>query len=182
MYSQKPIEEFSNLNIYRLSTAHIPEVYSLMQDVVSRLPNPDLFAWDDEESLYAYLEAGAEIYGACDGEKLIAYTLLSFPGLSDDNLGRQFEPALSNEDLLRTAVFDTSIVHESHRGKGLQQYFNRLRERRAKERRAICLYATVHPDNTVSRGNLEAAGLVHQFTQPMYGGKLRMCYMKFLEQ
>lgn len=176
-----PIERVANLTIHRLSAQHIPDVFRLMEDVVARLPNPDLFASDDEQSLYAYLEVGAEIYGAYDGEQLVAYTLLSFPGLSDANLGRQFQPILSREQLLNTAVFDTTIVHETYRGNGLQQYFNQLREQRAKERGAYCLYATVHPDNIASKRNLEAAGFVHQFTKPMYGGLMRMCYAKFLE-
>ncbi|MNR41111.1 hypothetical protein D3C85_1594580 [compost metagenome] len=98
--------------------------------------------------------------------------------MSEKNLGREF--GVPEQKLTHVAVLDATIVHESVRGRGLQRYFHDLREQRAREKGCHYIYATVHPDNAVSLANLEAQGLIRQFTRPMYGGKLRHCYAKRL--
>ncbi|MDQ6423465.1 GNAT family N-acetyltransferase [Paenibacillus sp. LHD-117] len=77
-------------------------------------------------------------------------------------------------------MLDSTVVHESVRGQGLQRSFHELREKRAKEKGCHYLYSTVHPENLASVNNLEAAGFTLQFTRLMYGGKLRHCYVKRL--
>ncbi|WP_244208894.1 GNAT family N-acetyltransferase [Paenibacillus ferrarius] len=167
------------MELKRLWQQDIPQVQALMIDVVSRLPSSSLYSMDRIEAMYEYVEEKGEIYGAYQDEKLVAYTVLAFPGLSDSNLGREF--GVPDEDLTRVGSLEGSIVHETVRGRGLQRQFHVLREQRAREKGLLYLYATVHPDNTVSRRNLEAAGLTLQFSRPMYGGLPRQCYAKKLD-
>lgn len=167
------------MEIKRLWQQDIPQVQALMMDVVSRLPSDALYSMDRLEALYEYVQDKGEMYGTFLGEKLVAYTVIAFPGLSASNLGREF--GVPEADLPRVASLEGSIVHESVRGQGLQRHFHALREQRAQEQGMLYLYATVHPDNGISRQNLEAAGFTLQFTRPMYGGLLRHCYAKKLE-
>lgn len=167
------------MEIRRLWQQDIPQVQALMMDVVSRLPSDALYSMDRLEALYEYVQDKGEMYGTFQGEKLVAYTVIAFPGLSANNLGREF--GVPEADLPRVASLEGSIVHESVRGQGLQRHFHALREQRAQEQGMLYLYATVHPDNGISRQNLEAAGFTLQFTRPMYGGLLRHCYAKKLE-
>ncbi|GMK40311.1 hypothetical protein PCCS19_33670 [Paenibacillus sp. CCS19] len=167
------------MEIRRITEDEVPQVYALMVDVVSRLPSKELFAMGDEAYLYAHVEELGEIYGAYEGDKLVAYTVLSFPGQRDWNLGSEF--GVPADELDKVAVLEGTIVHESVRGRGLQRTFTQLREKRARERGSLYLYGTVHPDNTPSRRNLEEAGLTIRFTRPMYGGNMRHCYAKRLE-
>jgi RimJ/RimL family protein N-acetyltransferase len=106
--------------------------------------------------------------------------VLAFPGLGSKNLGREF--GVPEAELVRVAVLDATVVHESVRGQGLQRRFHKLREERARALGCLYLYSTVHPDNHVSRRTLEAAGFLLQFTRPMYGGFPRHCYAKRLVQ
>ncbi|GGA08950.1 hypothetical protein GCM10008018_63230 [Paenibacillus marchantiophytorum] len=167
------------MELIRLWEQEIPQVQELMMDVVSRLPSEALYAMDRIEALYAYLEQDSEIYGVYEADKLVAFTMLAFPAFSESNLGREF--GVPESDLAKVASLEGSIVHESVRGRGLQRHFHARREQLSREKGMKYLYATVHPDNAVSRRNLEAAGLTVQFSRLMYGGLPRLCYAKKLE-
>ncbi|BBI34496.1 GNAT family N-acetyltransferase [Cohnella abietis] len=166
------------MDIRRLDQTKVSDIMALMVDVVSRLPSQDLFAMDDEQYLYTHIQEKGEIYGAYLNGELVAYSVLAFPGLSESNLGREF--GVPEEELPYVASLDATIVHESARGLGLQRYFHRLREQRARENGYRHLYSTVHPQNLVSIKNLESEGFILQFTRPMYNGKSRHCYAKLL--
>ncbi|QHT64033.1 GNAT family N-acetyltransferase [Paenibacillus lycopersici] len=171
-------DAFAGLEIRRLGGEYADDAHRLMLDVVSRLPDSALFATDDGGYFTELLARGGELYGAFGNGKLAAYSTLAYPGPGDGNLGREF--GVPEEELDRVWMLDATIVHESARGRGLQRFFHELRERRARELGARCLYSTVHPANDASRRNLEAAGFVRQFTRPMYGGLMRHCYAKRL--
>ncbi|MEK8126469.1 GNAT family N-acetyltransferase [Paenibacillus filicis] len=169
---------YKGLKIRKLGHSEVAWIHELMQDVVSRLPQNVLFAMDDQDYFHDLLEQNGEIYGAYNQEILVAYSVLASPGKAEGNLGREF--GVPEAELPRVWVLDSTIVHESGRGLGLQRLFNDLREQRARQLGGHYLYATVHPDNAASLRNLEHAQLVLQFTRPMYGGVLRHCLAKKL--
>ncbi|MFF2090019.1 GNAT family N-acetyltransferase [Paenibacillus sp. NPDC058174] len=166
------------LAIRQLGHTEIPQMYELMQDVLSRLPDAVLFAADEASYFGDVIRQRGEIYGAYEQEKLLAYTVLVCPGRAESNLGREF--GVPEDELPRVWTLDSTIVHESVRGRGLQRYFNQLREDRARALGGLYLYSTVHPDNEASIRNLKAAKLELQFTRPMYGGLPRHCFAKKL--
>ncbi|MDD9271372.1 GNAT family N-acetyltransferase [Paenibacillus sp. GCM10023248] len=166
------------MQIIRLGQQDVPQVQALMLEVCSRLPSDALYSMDRLEALYEYVEEKGEMYGVFQGEALVAYTVLAFPGHGAGNLGREF--GVPEAELPKVASLEGTIVHESVRGSGLQRRFHAYREQRARERGMLYLYATVHPDNAVSRANLESAGFTLQFSRPMYGGLPRQCYAKKL--
>lgn len=166
------------MEIRRLSHMDVNQIRVLMTDVISRLSSQELFAMDDEAYFLKHMEGKGEIYGAFYNDALVAYSVLAFPGKSESNLG--IELGVPEVELTRIAVLDSTVVHESARGLGLQSFFHELRERRARERGFLYLYSTVHPENNPSIKNLERAGFTLQFTRPMYGGKTRHCYSKRL--
>jgi GNAT superfamily N-acetyltransferase len=171
--------EGMNLEIRRLGLREVSDIMALMVDVTSRLPSQDYFAMDDENNINSLVREKGEIYGAFLKGALVAYSVLAFPGQSDDNLGREF--GVDEHQLCYVAVLDATIVHESARGLGLQRYFHQLREQRARASGYRFLYSTVHPQNIVSIKNLEAEGFIRKFTRPMYNGKSRHCYAKRLQ-
>ena len=167
-----------HLAIRRLGQQEIGEIQELMEDVISRLPSQELFAMDDEDYFLDHIKEKGIIFGAFYRNKLVAYSVLAFPEMSENNLGGEF--GVPEEELSRVAVLDSTVVHETARGLGLQKYFNDWRENMARERGSLYLYSTVHPENRPSIRNLEASGLRLQFTRTMYGGKPRHCYAKRL--
>ncbi|MFX3631263.1 MAG: N-acetyltransferase family protein [Candidatus Pristimantibacillus sp.] len=166
------------MEIRRLYHLDLQEILSLMIDIIARLPFQDFFAMDDEDYLLELINGKGEVYGAFNNGELVAYSVLAFPGVSESNLGTEF--GLLEKELPFVAALDSTVVHESVRGLGLQRFFHELRENRAKEKGCLYLYSTVHPQNYTSINNLEAAGFTLQFTRPMYGGKNRHCYSKRL--
>ncbi|WP_042162443.1 hypothetical protein [Paenibacillus gorillae] len=166
------------LTIRQLGHNEVPFIYELMLGVISRLPDAAMFASDNEAYFHKVIQLNGEIYGAYEEEKLRAYSVLAYAGATESNIGKEF--GVPEEELTRVWTLDSTIVHESVRGRGLQRYFNQLREERAKALGGLYLYSTVHPENTASIRNLEAAQLELQFSRPMYGGLLRHCYAKKL--
>lgn len=171
-------KEGYQLELRRLYHLELQEIRALMLEVISRLPFQDLFAMNDEDYFLELIDGKGEIYGAFNNGKLVAYSVLAFPGVSEINLGTEF--GVPEKELPFVAVLDSTVVHESVRGLGLQRFFHELREKRAMEKECLYLYSTVHPQNHASIKNLEAAGFALQFTRPMYGGKNRHCYSKRL--
>ena len=161
--------EETNMEIYRLGKKEVTDIQTLMVDVMSRLVSQDLFAMDDEDYLHTYVLENGEIYGAYLNGSLVAYSVLTFPKQSENNLGREF--GVPEKELSFVAFLEATVVHESVRGRGLQRHFHGLREQRARENGCRYLYSTVHPDNFVSIRNLESEGFTLQFTRSMYGGK-----------
>lgn len=172
--------ERPDMEIRRLGHEDIADLVALMTDVTSRLPSKDHFASDNETYYHTYVLEDGEIHGAYLRGQFVAYTVLTFPKMRPGNLGREF--GVAEDDLHEVACLEGTVVHESARGLGLQRYFLRLREQRARENGCRYVYATVHPDNHASVKNLESEGFVRRFTRPMYGGKLRHCYAKQLRQ
>jgi len=166
-------------DIRRLGHDQVAEVQTFMNDILSRLANPSHYASDDEAYLHALVAGRGEMYGAYHEHKLAAFSAVVFPGVGIDNLGREF--GVPEQELLRVAALDGTVVHESARGHGLQRFFHQLREERAHHYGCLHLYSTVHPDNLASLRNLEACGFERQFTRLMYGNKNRHCYAKRLE-
>lgn len=171
-------KEGTELEIRRLGHSEVDDIQRLMTEVISRLPDQELFAMDDEAYLHAHIQEKGEIHGAFDEGRLVAYCVLAYPGSVEGNLGREF--GVPEEELPYVGVLDSTVIHESVRGLGLQRYFLDLREKQAREKGCLYLYSTVHPENVPSKRNLEAAGFIRQFTRPMYGGKTRHCYVKRL--
>ncbi|MDQ0208680.1 GNAT family N-acetyltransferase [Alkalicoccobacillus murimartini] len=173
-------KEGDQLETRRLNHLDLSAIRELMLDVISRLPSQELFAMDDERYFLDILNGTGEVYGVFRKEELVAFSVLAFPGVSESNLGIEF--GIPERERSLVAALDSTVVHESVRGLGLQRYFHELRETRAKESGCLYLYSTVHPQNHASIKNLEAAGFTLQFTRPMYGGKDRHCYMKRLSR
>jgi len=168
------------VEIRRLGHSELPDVIALMNDVTARLTDPGYYARDDEQYFRTYVLPNGMIYGAYLAERLVAYSVLTYPKRSERNLGREF--GIAETELDRVACLEGTIVHESVRGTGLQRRFHELREQSAIESGCSYLYSTVHPDNRVSVRNLESAGFVLQFTRPMYGGSPRHCYAKTIRR
>lgn len=172
------MDAFDALSITRLNETDLPAIMKLMGEVVARLPSQALFAMDDEAYLREKIADKGEIYGVYNTNRLQAYSVLSWGGSHEQLLAG--ECGLPERDHPLTAMLDGTVVHESHRGLGLQRRFHELREQRAQDMGYQFLISTVHPDNAISIRNLESAGFQLRFTKPMYGGKPRHCYLKRL--
>lgn len=131
------LQQIGDLKIRRLTHDDVADIDKLMKDVVSRLPSRTLFATDDIDYLNAHIEDHGEIYGAWADDRLVAYSVLAFPGSAAKNLGREF--GIAEDELHRVAVFDATIVHESVRG-GACSDISTDCESSAPEHAASCMY------------------------------------------
>ncbi|HSV46942.1 MAG TPA: hypothetical protein VLJ58_14235 [Ramlibacter sp.] len=147
-----------------LAPAHTDSLMALREEVLGRLPDPDLYVREEHERDFvaAHLagRAGAqgETIGAFDGARLIGYAMLGLPAAHDAaNLGRLLPQAAGR--LGEVAHIASCMVLESCRGHGLQRVLLGARLLLAQAHgRSFCA-GMVSLHNHASRRNLMREGL-----------------------
>ena len=158
---------------------------ALFADTIFRvhenMEHKEWFAIDNEEYMTHMLQEGNGIgYLAKEVEtdNLAAVFLVTFPGNSDDNLGRDI--GLSEEELNDVAHMDTVGVFPEYRGNRLQYRLMQNAENELREKGYRYLMCTVHPDNPYSRKNVIDQGYEPVKKALKYGGFLREIFVKYL--
>lgn len=154
------------------------EVMKLQDIVYDHVTNKETYHPNTLEENFDILDCGGHILGVYFKNHLIAYRIIDTPCLGERNLGKDLD--LSEEELRKVAIFDSTVVHPDFRGHGLQ--FKTLL--RSKEILLQQGYkhgmATISPNNLYSVRNLIKAGFVIKGIKKKYGeiddqidGKLR---------
>ena len=139
-----------------LAECSLSDLAALQSLVVSTLHEIEIFMPHDEEYLSRIFQTEFSVLGVLAEEKLAAYSIIRYPGMGKDNLGRDLN--LAEEDLKKLAHLQAIAVHPHFRGFGLQRELAsahlQVLERWGCEH--IC--CTVSPKNPVSLKNLLSCG------------------------
>lgn len=147
-------------------------VASLQAEVTASLSNRGLYYPLHDEEILALLGLEAISLGAFAGDRLIGYAAACFPGVNEDNLGRDLE--FGPEELAVTAHLEVGMVHPSFQGQGLQlRLYQDLITAVEKTDRCRYLLSTVAPDNYPALANSLRLGLYIKKLDYKYGGRLR---------
>ncbi len=103
---------------------------------------------------------------------------VTFPGLSEENLGRDI--GLEEEKLDLVAHMDSVAVLPEYRGHGLQMKLMQTAERELEGMGIRYLMCTVHPDNGYSRRNMVRQGYRAVKKVFKYGGYEREIFLKMI--
>jgi GNAT superfamily N-acetyltransferase len=155
----------------------LEDIVQLQSYVFDTVPIKDTFVYSTEDELAESLVTDICI-GAYVNGRLIAFTLVVTNPYSPRNLGYYLN--YPPERCLRCVTYDTTFVHPSYTGYGLQRAFLSLKDEIARELGACEALATVSPDNTVSLNNLKTGGFVIADEKKMYGERLRYIMSKSL--
>lgn len=131
---------------------------TLQEHVVSTLHDKSSYIPLSIQEMKELLGEKGLTVGVLAEGKLEAFSSIFYPGLSEENLGR--EVGLSSSELLQVAQMESIIVNPLFRGNGLQKVTAKiLHEKTFQNGRFRFLMAMVAPDNVVSINNTFSQGM-----------------------
>ena len=155
----------------------LEDIIRLQSAVHDAVADKDTFVFSTEDELAESLDTDVCIGAYLDG-RLIAFTLIVTNPCSPRNLGYYLD--YSRERCQKCVTYDTTFVHPSYTGYGLQRAFLSIKEAIAIDLGAWEALATVSPDNAVSLRNLRAGGFEIAGEKSMYGERRRYIMRKSL--
>ena len=158
-----------NLTFRNCTMQDLDAVMELQKQVDDDMNNHNWFVSTSREENTIFLTAPNTIIGFFDGEKLIAYGSIGFPGKDTANLG--WDLGWTEEKALRCATLDTIVVDANYRGLGLQRKLIDLCVKYARNIMSDCIVlTTICPDNIYSLRNGLAQGFEILMRKQKYGG------------
>ena len=110
-----------------------------------------------------------DLWLAMDRGQIAAAFDVLYPGMKSFNYG--YDLGLTEQELLQVIHMDTSAVHPSFRGQGLQGKMVREAEVALSGQGKKILLCTVHPENKYSLNNMLKHGYVIQKRVLKYGSE-----------
>lgn len=158
---------------------------AVMADIIERvwkgINNKQWFVADDIEYTTRILCANHGLgYKAIemDTKTAAGIFIVSFPGMKEENLGRDIE--LAGVELEKVAHMESVAILPAYRGNGLQYALMQRGEADLRKMGYRYLMCTVHPDNSYSRNNIIRQGYEVVLTKEKYGGYIRDILLKKL--
>lgn len=155
----------------------ILELKAVMEEAVAVLSQKDWYVSDDIAFLEQHIKEEGYILKAVEEGKIVAFLLVRYPMLSEDNLG-QYLPNMTKETLQTVAHMESVAVLPKFRGYKLQKQLLEMAEKIEKDRNTKYLMATVHPENIYSGRNFEEQGYSCLLETKKYGGLRRNVLLK----
>lgn len=164
------------LRIAKMSDAEA--VYNIMVIGHETIWDKNAYVIGDMEYITSHIEDNGFILVAEEDDKIVGFLMVDIPGLHEDNLG--YDLGFTEEQLLDTAIMESSAVLPEYQGKGIMgAMFRRAVE--MTEGEYTFLLGTVQPDNLPSRRNFEKCGFQCLMIKEKYGGRLRCIMGRFRE-
>ncbi len=153
----------------------------IIQTVWNGMEEKDWYMADNADYTSRMLTTGQGTgYKAVETESgaVAGVFLVTFPGLSDENLGR--DAGLPEEELPKVAHMDSAAVLPRYRGNALQFRLMQAAEADLRAAGFRYLMGTVHPDNVYSMNNVLKQGYRVIGEKQKHGGKRRAILFKDL--
>lgn len=175
-YPRSFVRRGKSLEMRFLAESSLSDLAALQSLVVSTLHEIEIFMPHDEEYLSRIFQTELSVLGVLAEEKLAAYSIIRYPGMEKDNLGRDLN--LAEEDLKKLAHLQAIAVHPHFRGCGLQRELAaaHLQVLESSGYEHIC--CTVSPKNPVSLNNLLSCGFRVRALNPKFAGWWRYILYK----
>lgn len=171
--------DMSGVHIRPAKLQDAEAIHTIMVEVSNALPDPSIYVCDDLDYVKAQLSGNGFGVVACDAaERIVGSFIFRFPGMSQDNLGRDIQ--FAEEELSYVVHTESCVVLPSHRGQNLQLKMLQYAEQLVDYNKYKYMLATVSPENPASYKTLEKAGYAHITTKEKYGGLVRRIYQKNL--
>lgn len=154
----------------------LPQILQMQEKTIAELTNKDILRKNTEETLLACLNPPHYTLGVFLDDTLIAFSVLFFPGDSDENLAFPIDAEAAKE----SANYKLVIVDSAYRGHGLQCCLADKLEEKARAYGVKILCATVSPYNPHSKANIIKCGYSFFGYAKKYGNLEREIYYKYL--
>ena len=159
-----------------LDGSHLDQVMALQSAVYDSLDDEQKFVPDPREfyEKRALVDGKGMMIGVFVEKTMIAARSVSFPGLTEHNLGLELD--LPEEDLKKAGILESSMVLPEYRGNRLQGLMLKPTMNELVERGCSLVLCTISPFNYPSLKNVMDAGLLIRDLKArggIYNGKLR---------
>lgn len=161
--------------VRKCTITDIAAIMALQDEVMDTLTDPDIFVYTTEEEFQETLENDYCI-GAFCVRKMVMFSNMILNRITPRHLGVTL--GYSNEQILRSVIYDTTFVTPDYRGFGLQRLAAWFKDKEAKRVGAGEAIATVSPKNPASYRNITANGFAAIAQREMYGGLDRLIMKK----
>jgi ribosomal protein S18 acetylase RimI-like enzyme len=151
-----------------LERADVPSMLALQEIVEQNLPQIEIYRIDPPEYIYNHFSGNQNVIGALVDGELVAYHVVSFPGINKDNFG--WDIGLTNEQMLKVAHFETTAVHPEHRSRHLARKMADIHFELLQNSGYEHVLCTVSPINYPSLCNVFRRGfLIKGLSEKYYG-------------
>lgn len=158
-----------NLTIRQCTMDDLDTILELQERISAGMNDPDWFVATSRKENSIFLTSPNTIMGVFDGERLIAFGSVVFPGMDDSNLAWDLE--WPEEQALHCATLDTIVVDAEYRGLGLQRMIIQICVKYLRGIMPDCtILTTICPDNIYSLRNGLAEGFEILMRKLKYGG------------
>ena len=161
------------MKIIKLSDSYKEQLKDLISVTVQNLEKPEwLITLSDKEIENIFSNPKAIIYGAVEGEKLLAIS-----GLFFDETDYQDIMKLLNIENNKVVEIAECMTHPTARGNNLMLQINSILIQKAKQLGFEYIIATAHPDNIASNKSLQKLKMTSDVQFFRYGKYIRNCYL-----
>jgi len=157
-----------------LDKVDIFKMLELQDTIAQNLPRPEIFRLDPPEYVLGHFDGDHNVIGVFAAEKLVAYHVISFPGLHQDNFGRDIH--LTAKQLRKVAHFETTAVHPEHRSQKLAKKMAELHIHILDYSGYDHVLCTVSPINFMSLNNVFRQGFLIKGLKEKYYGMRYIMY------
>lgn len=151
------------MEIRLLDKNEIVELNDFVKEVASLDENVNYFLEVNAAFFRDYSCRKCLCYGAFNNENLIAYYLLNLEGVqASEFLAENLQVDI--DDLAKSAVISSFLVHPSFRGKGIQNLFTKKAEEEVINQGFLHMLVSINSHNTFARKNLDANKYTYRCT------------------
>ncbi|MGL5415802.1 MAG: GNAT family N-acetyltransferase [Clostridium sp.] len=175
----KALNEEEICNLRFLNEEDLDQVMELQELIMEWLDNSELYSGSERDHFTHFLGEKGRAIGCFNKDgKLIGMGVYAKHGLDEHNYGYDID--LDNEELLKTAQIESTIVHKDYRGNKLQNIICRIIENLAIEDSMNRVMATVSPVNPYSLNTFINNGYIKELEKIKYAGLMRAILNKNL--
>lgn len=162
------------IKIRQLYETDVDEVFDLIQTVGEEKKDDGTFAYSTNKDCYLNMIRNSYCVGCFLNDNLVSSFLTT---RGTDELEVCKLAGLSDDEILKTLMFETCQVLQKYRGNGLQVRLGKEIYKNIRGRYKTIL-STVHPDNIASLKSLQKLGFRIYKEVELYGG-LRRYIMRY---
>ncbi|MDD2717997.1 MAG: GNAT family N-acetyltransferase [Candidatus Wallbacteria bacterium] len=165
------------LQVIRLDQKWSLKILKIQEQAVKILEDRNIFQPDSAEFIRSWFrENHGFVIGAIDGNKLVAYFAVFFPGNDPGNLG--IDLGVGTADLKKIAQLESAVVIPAYRGNGLGLKLMRLAMKYSNVPDRCMTAALCSPANLQSLRAMFACGLKIRALVDKFSGKQRYIFFR----
>jgi len=174
-----PSQQNMRYEMIFMDERQLMDIVKLQDFIIQSLTDKEIFRTHPADYFRKHLQTENSVIGTFTNEGLIAYSVLYFPGDSEDNFGVDID--LHRDELDKVAHLATVAVHPAYRGNSLQRMMQGIHLEAAREmgfEHACCM---VSPKNHSSLQNMFSHGLIIKALKVKFDQRLRYIMHKHLD-